>query len=171
MAKLIGWNHACCVHARRHAFMQTRARTHTYTHTHTHTCKHAPMCTYTCTHVHSHAQASPIADHLVFNKIKAKLGGRVRVIVSGGAPLPEEAEAFLRVSMCAPVVQVRGVYLGVRVPLYCVCSVGLAHTPYMGFPCTVYTVIDRICCISVYTVYREIWSHSKYFQEGSFCSS
>eukprot|EP00983_Pelagomonas_calceolata_P054346 1143655-Pelagomonas_calceolata.AAC.17 len=44
---------------------------------------------------------------LVFNKIKAKLGGRVRVIVSGGAPLPEQAEAFLKVAMCAPVVQVR----------------------------------------------------------------
>ncbi|KAF5833204.1 hypothetical protein DUNSADRAFT_10554 [Dunaliella salina] len=50
-------------------------------------------------------KASPISDMLVFNKIKAKLGGRVRVIVSGGAPLPEQAEAFLKVAMCAPVVQ------------------------------------------------------------------
>jgi len=50
-------------------------------------------------------QASPISDWLVFNKIKARLGGRVRVIISGGAPLPVQAEDFLRVSMCAPVIQ------------------------------------------------------------------
>ncbi|KAF5827353.1 hypothetical protein DUNSADRAFT_795 [Dunaliella salina] len=49
--------------------------------------------------------ASPISDWLVFNKIKARLGGRVRVIISGGAPLPVQAEDFMRVSMCAPVIQ------------------------------------------------------------------
>jgi long-chain acyl-CoA synthetase len=43
---------------------------------------------------------------LVFNKIKQKLGGRVRVIVSGGAPMSKTIEEFLRVAMCAPVVQV-----------------------------------------------------------------
>ncbi len=48
-----------------------------------------------------------ISDVLVFNKIKEKLGGRVRIMVTGGAPIPAHVEEFLKVSMCAPVVQVR----------------------------------------------------------------
>lgn len=39
-------------------------------------------------------------------QIKARLGGRVRIILSGGAPLPEHISDFLRVAMCVPVVQV-----------------------------------------------------------------
>ncbi|KAJ9526266.1 hypothetical protein QJQ45_009730 [Haematococcus lacustris] len=39
------------------------------------------------------------------NGIKTKLGGRVRVILTGGAPLSPQIEEFLRVTMCAPVVQ------------------------------------------------------------------
>lgn len=50
-------------------------------------------------------RASVISDVLVFNKLKAKLGGRVRVILSGGAPISAAIEEFLKVTMCAPVVQ------------------------------------------------------------------
>lgn len=50
-------------------------------------------------------QASPIGDKIVFGKVKHRLGGRVRLIVSGGAPLPSHVEEFLKVAMCAPVVQ------------------------------------------------------------------
>lgn len=39
--------------------------------------------------------------------MKARLGGRVRVIVSGASPLAPAMEEFLRVAMCAPMVQVR----------------------------------------------------------------
>ncbi|GBF95915.1 hypothetical protein Rsub_08038, partial [Raphidocelis subcapitata] len=49
--------------------------------------------------------ASPLFDRLVFGKVKARLGGRVRLIVSGGAPLAPHVEEFLRVAMCAPVAQ------------------------------------------------------------------
>ena len=50
-------------------------------------------------------QASPFFDRLVFSKVKERLGGRVRLIVSGGAPLATHVEDFLKVTMCCPVVQ------------------------------------------------------------------
>lgn len=49
--------------------------------------------------------ASPLADMLAFSKIKNRLGGRIRLIVSGGAPLSPEVEEFLRVTSCAFVLQ------------------------------------------------------------------
>ncbi|KAM2032768.1 hypothetical protein ACFX1T_014751 [Malus domestica] len=54
---------------------------------------------------HGHAQASPIADKVVFSKVKQGLGGRVRLILSGAAPLSTHVEAFLRVVACAHVLQ------------------------------------------------------------------
>eukprot|EP00201_Polytomella_parva_P016462 CAMPEP_0175058366 /NCGR_PEP_ID=MMETSP0052_2-20121109/11809_1 /TAXON_ID=51329 ORGANISM="Polytomella parva, Strain SAG 63-3" /NCGR_SAMPLE_ID=MMETSP0052_2 /ASSEMBLY_ACC=CAM_ASM_000194 /LENGTH=825 /DNA_ID=CAMNT_0016323741 /DNA_START=125 /DNA_END=2598 /DNA_ORIENTATION=- len=54
---------------------------------------------------HRHDVASPLADRLVFHRIKRRLGGRVRVLVSGGAPLSPHIEEFMRVALCAPVVQ------------------------------------------------------------------
>lgn len=50
-------------------------------------------------------QASPLADALAFNAIKAKLGGRVRLILSGAAPLAQPTQEFLSCAMCAPVLQ------------------------------------------------------------------
>lgn len=50
-------------------------------------------------------QASPLADAWVFNKVKAGLGGRVRLVCSGAAPLAGHVEEFLKVAMCAPVCQ------------------------------------------------------------------
>ncbi|GIL73086.1 hypothetical protein Vretimale_4702 [Volvox reticuliferus] len=49
--------------------------------------------------------ASPISDLLVMNTIKQRLGGRVRVLVSGSAPLSQQIESFMRVVCCAPFVQ------------------------------------------------------------------
>ncbi|KAK9161773.1 hypothetical protein Syun_008114 [Stephania yunnanensis] len=64
---------------------------------------------------YKHRQASPLADLLAFRKVtgknnvfsvvKAKLGGRVRLIISGGAALSTELEEFLRVTSCAFVIQ------------------------------------------------------------------
>ncbi|XP_022973650.1 long chain acyl-CoA synthetase 6, peroxisomal-like [Cucurbita maxima] len=40
---------------------------------------------------------SPIWDKLVFNKIKAKIGGRVRVLASGASPLSPDILEFLKI--------------------------------------------------------------------------
>ncbi|GAB2293138.1 Long chain acyl-CoA synthetase 4 [Dionaea muscipula] len=52
-----------------------------------------------------HSDAAPIFDKIVFNKVKQGLGGRVRIILSGAAPLPTYVETFLRVVACAHVLQ------------------------------------------------------------------
>ncbi|XP_010430575.1 PREDICTED: long chain acyl-CoA synthetase 3 [Camelina sativa] len=53
----------------------------------------------------THTQASPLADKVVFKKVKEGLGGNVRLILSGAAPLAAHIESFLRVVACAHVLQ------------------------------------------------------------------
>ncbi|CAH8360106.1 unnamed protein product [Eruca vesicaria subsp. sativa] len=53
----------------------------------------------------SHAEASPLSDKLVFSKVKQGLGGNVRIILSGAAPLASHVESFLRVVACCHVLQ------------------------------------------------------------------
>ncbi|KAL3648944.1 Long chain acyl-CoA synthetase 6, peroxisomal [Castilleja foliolosa] len=50
-------------------------------------------------------KSSPFWDRLVFDKIKQKLGGRVRHMVSGASPLSPEIMDFLRVCFGCKVVQ------------------------------------------------------------------
>eukprot|EP00892_Ulva_mutabilis_P009732 jgi/Ulvmu1/7130/UM034_0036.1 len=51
------------------------------------------------------ATAAPLWDRLVFKKLKQTLGGQLKLVVSGGAPLAPHVEQFLRVILGAPVVQ------------------------------------------------------------------
>ncbi|XP_077233193.1 putative CoA ligase CCL6 isoform X2 [Tasmannia lanceolata] len=50
-------------------------------------------------------EAAPFYDRLVFNNIKQGLGGQVRILISGAAPLPRHVEEFLRVTSCSVVLQ------------------------------------------------------------------
>eukprot|EP00798_Chlamydomonas_sp_ICE-L_P010285 gene10285-8207_t len=50
-------------------------------------------------------KAAPFFDKIVFSKVAKALGGNVKVVVSGGAPLAPHVEDFLRATMCCPVVQ------------------------------------------------------------------
>ncbi|XP_063940595.1 long chain acyl-CoA synthetase 4 [Daucus carota subsp. sativus] len=52
-----------------------------------------------------HDEAAPLCDKVVFNKVKQGLGGRVRLILSGAAPLATHVEAYLRVVACCYVLQ------------------------------------------------------------------
>uniref|UniRef100_A0A803PP00 Long-chain-fatty-acid--CoA ligase n=1 Tax=Cannabis sativa TaxID=3483 RepID=A0A803PP00_CANSA len=52
-----------------------------------------------------HGDAAPLCDKIVFSKVKQGLGGNVRLILSGAAPLAPHVEAYLRVVTCAHVLQ------------------------------------------------------------------
>ncbi|CAD6253527.1 unnamed protein product [Miscanthus lutarioriparius] len=52
-----------------------------------------------------HHEASPFFDKIVFSKIKEGLGGRIRLMIAGAAPLPGQIEEFMRVTSCSVVVQ------------------------------------------------------------------
>ncbi|KAA8516170.1 hypothetical protein F0562_019349 [Nyssa sinensis] len=52
-----------------------------------------------------HVEAAPKLDKIVFSKVKEGLGGNVRLILSGAAPLSTGVETFLRVVTCAHVLQ------------------------------------------------------------------
>ncbi|XP_022761056.1 long chain acyl-CoA synthetase 4-like [Durio zibethinus] len=54
---------------------------------------------------YEHGEASPICDKVVFSKVKQGLGGNVRLILSGAAPLSAHVEEFLRVVACCHVLQ------------------------------------------------------------------
>lgn len=50
-------------------------------------------------------QAAPWLDALVFNSVKKGFGGRMRFVVSGGAPLSAKVQEFLQITLCCPVLQ------------------------------------------------------------------
>ena len=54
-------------------------------------------------------QATPLLDRYLFSTFKKAFGGRVRLIVSGGAPLSSSVEDYLVVALSVPVLQVHRV--------------------------------------------------------------
>lgn len=53
-----------------------------------------------CSNFDSGGDSSTLWDRLIFSKIKQLTGGRVRLIVSGAAPLSPKIQDFLRVYVC-----------------------------------------------------------------------
>uniref|UniRef100_A0A671M8D8 long-chain-fatty-acid--CoA ligase n=1 Tax=Sinocyclocheilus anshuiensis TaxID=1608454 RepID=A0A671M8D8_9TELE len=49
--------------------------------------------------------STPLCDKLVFRKVQALLGGRLRVLLSGGAPLSAATQRFMNICFCCPVGQ------------------------------------------------------------------
>lgn len=54
---------------------------------------------------YKHVEAAPVFDKIIFSKVREGLGGNVRLILSGAAPLSSHVETYLRVVTCADVVQ------------------------------------------------------------------
>ena len=52
-------------------------------------------------------RSTPICDKIVFNKIRALLGGNMHFILVGGAPLSAETHDFIRTCLGVIVVQVK----------------------------------------------------------------
>ncbi|GFZ14130.1 long-chain acyl-CoA synthetase 6 [Actinidia rufa] len=93
---------------------------------------------------------SPMWDRLVFNKIKDKLGGRVRLMISGASPLSPDVMDFLRVCFGSKVMEGYGMtetscvitsmdegdnlsgHVGSPNPA---CEVKLADVPEMNYTC------------------------------------
>ena len=49
-----------------------------------------------------------VYDKLIFNKVKEALGGRVRLMITGAAPLSAEVLSFLKIAFCCPVLEAYG---------------------------------------------------------------
>lgn len=49
--------------------------------------------------------STPLCDKLVFKKVRSLLGGQMRVLLSGGAPLSAVTQRFMNVCLCCPVGQ------------------------------------------------------------------
>lgn len=47
----------------------------------------------------------PLSFSLVFKRVRALLGGNMRVLLSGGAPLSAATQRFMNICMCCPVGQ------------------------------------------------------------------
>ena len=48
---------------------------------------------------------TPMLNKLVFQKMRDMLGGRVRILASGGAPLAADTQEFISICLCTPLIQ------------------------------------------------------------------
>ncbi|MGH0160486.1 UNVERIFIED_CONTAM: hypothetical protein FKN15_048240 [Acipenser sinensis] len=53
----------------------------------------------------SKGYSTPLCDSFVFRKVRALLGGKTRVLLSGGAPLSAATQRFMNICFCCPVGQ------------------------------------------------------------------
>ena len=50
-------------------------------------------------------EVTPIMDKLIFKGVTQLIGGRMRVIFTGGAPLSSETHEYIKACMCCPLLQ------------------------------------------------------------------
>lgn len=83
----------------------------------------------------------------IFLKIKNRLGGRIRLIISGGAPLSAEIEEFLRVTCCCFVVQ----GYGKQMFTLRLCPSMLIAESWLTYTASLYMqlIIELITCITL----------------------
>ncbi|XP_062832644.1 fatty acid CoA ligase Acsl3 [Anolis carolinensis] len=53
----------------------------------------------------SKGYSTPLCDSLVFRKVRTLLGGKIRVLLCGGAPLSAATQRFMNICFCCPVGQ------------------------------------------------------------------
>uniref|UniRef100_A0A8C5RLP9 long-chain-fatty-acid--CoA ligase n=1 Tax=Laticauda laticaudata TaxID=8630 RepID=A0A8C5RLP9_LATLA len=53
----------------------------------------------------SKGYSTPVCDSLVFRKVRMLLGGKIRVLLCGGAPLSAATQRFMNICFCCPVGQ------------------------------------------------------------------
>ena len=78
-------------------------------------------------------KAGALFNFLVFKKTKMALGGKVKIIISGGAPLAPHVEKFLRTAMCCPVVQGYGL-TETMASTFCAVPDNIKHFGTVGIP-------------------------------------
>jgi len=49
-----------------------------------------------------------VYDRLLFNKIKDRLGGNVRIMITASAPIAENVLSFLKCAFCCPIIEAYG---------------------------------------------------------------
>lgn len=84
----------------------------------------------------------PLWDKLIFSKTRARLGGRVRFMISGSAPLSSEVMEFLRIAFCCPVMEGYGqteTSAGAFITSLADTSLGHVGVP---FPCNEAKLVD-----------------------------
>lgn len=57
---------------------------------------------------HTGAVANETYDRLVFNKVKERLGGNVRIMITASAPIADNILNFLKCAFCCPIIEVYG---------------------------------------------------------------
>lgn len=91
---------------------------------------------------------SKLWNALVFSKTKNRMGGRLRIIISGGAPLGAATQEFIQICFCCPVLQGYGLTetcgagtiaqandkaLGIVGPPVACCEIRLEDVPEMDY--------------------------------------
>ncbi|CAO3671821.1 unnamed protein product [Rhizopus stolonifer] len=81
-------------------------------------------------------------DRLIFNKVKQVLGGNVRLMVTGSAPIGKDVMQFLRVAFCCDILEGYGATETCAVT--CINYVGENRAGHIGtpFPCNEVKLVD-----------------------------